>query len=339
MVSAYSSEMRAQVLPTNPDMAQAVSWGQNLRTKTQSLGEMMQYAFGRRHKPSDAVLLVGSGRTGTTWLSTLLVARSGLQVIFEPENPNWTEEVRSLTGWQPTFGIRSFYLRRDISSVEWFHFWSEALSGRVRNVFTDQIRTSYFPSAYLVKMIRANLMLGYISDNFRPRIVYCIRHPCAVIASRMALGWKADVMDLLSQRELVEDLLGPWVSLIEKERDPLGAHAVWWAVENMAAMRILATTSAARVSFETLCLRPTDEVARLRSALGMQVSGSLNQAITRPSATSFRVSPYSSTVDRLASWKSQLDHVSQRRILDWANRMGISMYGDATLPITDFPAA
>ena len=56
---------------------------------------------------------------------------------------------------------------------------------------------------FLIKEIRANLMLGYLYDHFQPKIIYLVRHPCAVTYSRTFMNnFGADVNDILSQEEL-----------------------------------------------------------------------------------------------------------------------------------------
>lgn len=310
-----------------------LSWRRNLAIWMGGLGEQMGGRFRPRPKPSDAILLAGSGRSGTTWLAALLASHSRTQVIFEPENPSWTKEVRPLTGWGPSLNVRSFYITAHAQSAEWFQFWERALSGGVRNGFTDRLRTSWFPNRYLVKVIRANLMLGYIYDNFRPMVVYCMRHPCAVVASRIALGWVADVRDILAQETLVEDHLRPWLGLIEREKDGLGAQAVWWAVENMMAMKSLEGIPHRLALFERLCLAPENEVTRLRRDLRIRRVANFGRVIARPSSTSNQEAGYQSAIDRLSQWKRKLDNESQRRILAWAHRLGVVVYDTGIAPI------
>lgn len=312
--------------------AQLTSRKRSLLIQAQGLGEKIQSVFISSPNPSQAILVVGSGRSGTTWLANLLTAQSNVQIIFEPENPTWTKEIRPLTGWGPSLNVRSFYLKYDAQIPEWYEFWQSVLSGRIRSYLTDHIRTSYFPRRYLVKMIRANLMLGYIYDNFQPKVVFTIRHPCAVILSRMALNWVADVQDILNQEELVENHLRPWIGLIEKERDQLGAQAVWWAVENMIALKSLENIPHAMIAFESLCLDPHSVAYRLRSELGITVRSNLDKAILSPSQTANRSVSYNSTLERLSKWKSKIDDSSQKKIIEWACRMGIDMYNNTFLP-------
>jgi len=145
--------------------------------------------------------------------------------------PLWNDEIRLLTGWDRSDPyIRGVYLRTEGEYREWEAYIDRILSGQIRNYWTDYDRSSYFPDRFLVKEVRANMMLGFIHRKFEPRIIHIIRHPCAVIYSRLAAPtpWHADVKDLLCQEELVEDYIRPWIPEIEKEKDLIGAHAVLW---------------------------------------------------------------------------------------------------------------
>src|SRR5512143_1091080 len=102
------------------------------------------------------------------------------------------------------------------------------------------------------------MMMGYIYRKLRPHIIYLVRHPCSVIASRltMPVPWVASVDDLLAQEQLVEDYLRPWLGDIEKEKSLLGAHAIWWAVENRVARDQLAAIPHIKVFYEEIATSP-----------------------------------------------------------------------------------
>ena len=71
------------------------------------------------------------------------------------------------------------------------------LSGKIGNEWIDQDRgrlnSARDSGKILVKDIRVNGLLGWIDKNFHCSIVYIIRHPCAVIASRLKLKWETHI--------------------------------------------------------------------------------------------------------------------------------------------------
>jgi hypothetical protein len=297
-------------------------------------GERVKFLFQGRPKPSSSIVLASSGRSGSTWLADMLSSLSGVQQIFEPLHPRFRRDVQNLTGWlggEPQ--TQSFYLCQGDDHPDWEQFLRKMLTGCVRTYWTDYTRTSYFPDRYLIKVIRANLMLGFISRKFQPKIIYLVRHPCAVVYSRLKVKWQANVRDILDQPGLVADYLQPWVHAIERERDALGAHAVWWAVENLIPVRELAERPHFLLFYERLCLEPVVQLKELLAWLDIPNEGVPPEKVNLPSRMSRPDVSYESTIDRLATWKRQLSRRDQHCVLDWAHRFGLSWYDDSLSPV------
>lgn len=294
------------------------------------IGERAKFGLSGRPCVETSILLAGSGRSGTTWITDVLCALPGVQQIFEPLFPPWNERVRQITGWDKRDPyIRSVYLRPAEEHAEWESLWHTILTGKFRNYWTDYERTSWFPNRFLIKEVRANLMLGWLYRKFQPRIVYLLRHPCAVVYSRLAAPqpWHADVQDILRQEKLVEDHLSPWAAAIERETDPLGAHAVWWAVENLVALRQLQGIPHALVFYEDLVLHPQETLERLLPWLGVErMPKKAHSLLPQPSRMSNLTLGYRDAQDRLSRWQNSLSVEEQRRILSWAERLDVTVY-------------
>ena len=297
-------------------------------------GERLGRAIHGHARPSDAALLVAGGRSGSTWVADILARCGGVQQIFEPVHPSGVDEVRRLTGWDEARHphLRSFYLRPGQSYPDWEAFLERVLTGRVRNYWTDSQRTSYFPRRYLLKVIRANLMVGFLVDRFAPRVALIVRHPCAVVASRLEAGWHADVQDLLCQEELVEDHLRPWLAEIEAERDLVGAHAVWLAVETFVAASQLAMRPHYFATYESIVSNPVEEMTRIAVALGISPKRIAALDLHEPSRTASDEVRMMGASDPHSRWRSKLASDDQSRILKWALRLGLDWYDSDGLP-------
>ncbi len=308
-------------------------------------GETVKFAVKGRPRPDDAIVLASIGRSGSTWLADLISAAPGIQQIFEPLHPEMSTELRRLLDWQQKVGetYRRAYLRPGVDHPEWRAFLAKILAGWVRNYRTDYARTSYFPDRYLVKFIRANLMLGYLYDCFRPQTVLLSRHPCAVVYSRLRkvrTPWYADVSDLLRQEALVEDYLRPWLAEVEKETDLLGAHAVWWAVENRVAMQEMSTRPHYLVFYETLYLRPQPTLAPLFAWLKLPPFALPAELVARSSRVARHRQEEAATDEALilaqmSDWQRGFTAEEQRRIITWAERLEVPWYGAAALPTAE----
>jgi len=294
------------------------------------IGEHLKFGLSGRPRPASAILLTGPGRSGTTWITDVLCALPGVQQIFEPLFPLWNERVRQITGWDKRDPyIRSIYLRPEEEYPEWEDLWRRIVTGKFRNYWTDYERTSWFPSRFLIKEVRANLMLGWLHRKFQPRIVYLLRHPCAVVYSRLVAPqpWHADVRDILRQEKLVEDHLKPWAAEIERETDRLDAHAVWWAVENLVALRQLQGIPHALLFYEDLVLHPHEVLENLLPWLGVEhIPKKVFDLLPQPSRMSNHNLAYRDAQDRLSRWQTSLSVKEQKRILFWAERLGVDVY-------------
>jgi hypothetical protein len=297
------------------------------------VGERLQFLFRSRPGPSQAILLAGSGRSGTTWLADLICSVPGTQQVFEP--------LRELARWLPAGAPpypKSSYLRPEGHYPYWYTVLQCVLTGQSRTYWTDSVRTSFFPKRYLVKEIRANLMLGYIHDHFHPRIVYLSRHPCAIVASRVRLGWRVNLDDLLSQEELIEDHLARWVGRIERAKtNPVMSHAIWCAVESLVATSHLSTRRHCHAYYEHLLASPEASLREVVSWLGLDPRSIPAGKIGQDSHTTWREGYSNNRQDaeqRLSSWKGQLSKKDQREILDWHYRLDVMSYTDEVLPVT-----
>jgi hypothetical protein len=309
----------------------------SLYVKIRLSGERAKFLITERPSPSSSILLAGSGRSGTTWLTDLLSTIAGIQQIFEPLHPSFARELLLYNG--STDRISSHYIRPQEFQPFWHNFLERVLTGKVRHYMSDYIKNSYFPDFFLIKEIRANLMVGYILDHFNPIAIYVIRHPCAVVHSRLKVGWHADVRDILVQEKLVEDYLRPWLKEIKSETDLLGAHAVWWAVENLVATDQLKGRPHHFMFYEKAVLEPEKTASKLFSWIGSQPEflGKITKknifSPSRPSRTANKGLTYNSPFDRLSYWKRSLPEESQKKVVYWARELGVSFYDSGIFPI------
>lgn len=287
----------------------------------------------KKIRSNEAILIAGSGRSGTTWILNLLAETLEFQPIFEPLNPNFIYQSRRLMNKEKNTEpeVYSPYLRSCASYPEWHSLLDMALTGRVRNFWTDKKRYYLFPKGYIVKMIRANLMLGYIVRNFDPRIIYVLRHPCAVIYSRIKLNWRANLSGLLSQTELIADYLYPYLAEIEKEKDPIGIHAIWWAVEQMIALNTLKDQNALIVHYEDLVRFPNEYFLKIIKWIDYEDNN--NDILQTHILTTGSYAVNSSNETRLEKWQNSLSLDQIKKILYWSNRFGIDFYGEQAYPL------
>ena len=196
----------------------------------------------------NTTLLVGTGRSGTSWLANLINHRNEYQYVFEPFN---TRRCRSLARWR----YRQ-YIPPENKDLDRLRLVESILSGRVREVgWTDKFNQNWSSNRILVKSIRAHHLMGWIKNHFPEiKLVLLLRYPGIVAESKMALGWEIHIDEFLSQEDLVRDYFKPFLPEIQKIKDPFEQHILFWCMENYIPLKQLPKEEDLHVIFyEDLC--------------------------------------------------------------------------------------
>ena len=270
----------------------------------------------------DAVFLAGSGRSGTTWLSEVVNYKGGYRYIFEPFNP---ARVRAFGNFRS-----KQYLRPDDAREAFLGPARLALSGALRDPWTDRFNATFVARRRLIKDIRANLLLGWMHANFPGMpIVLLLRHPCAVVTSRLALGWKDNLGETMAQEDLVEDFLLPMEAEIRAARDDFERHLFLWCIDNYVPLRQFARGEIHLAFYEDLLENPEDGLRSLFGFLGEDLDDRVYSRLGRPSPLSRSHAPPPS-VD---GWRAQVGARQLERALEILALFGLDrVYGEGPMP-------
>ncbi len=273
-----------------------------------------------------SVLLAGTGRSGTTWLAEMINSENGFRYLFEPFH---AEKVPLCSGmpYRPYVlpGGENDKLERIALRI---------LTGRVRHPWVDAYNRKRFSRRRLVKEIRINQLLGWVASRWpEVPIVFLLRHPFAVAASKLALGWETHLDMFLSNPELVERHLAPFVDDIKCAETPFERHVFMWCIETYVPLCELRDDGALFLFYEDLCTRPESELQRLCDHIGYAPSRALGISADRPSAQSRKDSAVVQGGDRLSSWRNSIADSDIQRGLEILSLFGLDqLYGDDPLP-------
>jgi hypothetical protein len=276
--------------------------------------------LGRDHRAS--VFLAGSGRAGTTWVSELINYRGEYRYVFEPFHPGKVDAFKNFRSKQ--------YLRPDDRREEYLGPARKVLTGGLRSRWTDRVHRKFVARRRLIKDIRANLLLGWMRANFPGMpIILLLRHPCAVVASRLALGWKDNLYETMEQRELVEDFLGPMEPEIRGARDAFERHLFLWCIENYVPLKQLAPEEIHLAFYENFLVHPEEEIYRLFSFLGKGFDERVYSTLKRPSPLS-RKDAERPSVD---AWRRHISNAQLERAAEIQGLFGLQrLYGERMMP-------
>jgi hypothetical protein len=301
----------------------------------------------------DSIFLAGTGRSGTTWVSDIINYKNEYRFVFEPFHRG---KVKLCKGFR-----RKQYLRPDDRREEFLrpariilsgalrrHYWADLFNGghlrkgRVvkeihanRSIYwADRMDMGFVPGRRLIKDVRANLMLGWIHANFPEiPIVLLLRHPCAVAHSKIKLGWKPNLDEFLSQRELVEDFLEPFEDEMRSTETDFERHLFTWCVENYVPLKLLGHGGGHLVFYEKLCEDPQREVERLFAFLGKNFDESVFEKMNKPSLLSTPGSAILSDERLVGGWRTHVTPAQLERAIEILSLFGLDkIYSEKAVP-------
>jgi hypothetical protein len=287
-------------------------------------GVFGQFYVDRGGGPGDTILLAGRDRSGTTWIAQALNHDRSLRYIYEPFHPDRTRFTPRL------------YLRPGDSEPRYIDAARAVLSGRTRSLWADRYNRAVLPTRRLVKEIRRNLLLPWLSDAFPDmRIVFLLRHPCAVADSERRLSSRMvfDLSRFLSQDELMEDYLEPFRPRM------LGVTSDWeksillWCIENYVPFSAL--SSRAHIAFyEDFCVDPEGELRRLFEYAQLPFSQAALEELSKPSATIRTDSAITTGRNPVAAWRRNVTDDEVRSAMEIVELFGLEkIYGAEPMPL------
>ena len=276
-----------------------------------------------------SMIVAGAGRSGTTWLADLVAAQTRGRVMYEPCHSRYV---------RPYSGFNYFqYMRPGEDNTDLRAFLERLFSGDIRHPWIDREVSTLRPDCRVVKEIRANLFLRWISLRFpQVPLIFLIRHPCAVVLSRLKLNWATDgdIEPFLQQDKLVSDFLLPYQDLIRGARTPEEKHAIVWSISNLVPLRQFAGDSLSLVFYENLLRQPEIEIPRIFSILGRPNRSSAIKDARQPSAATRGSSAVMHGLGSVSQWKSEFSVNQADRVLRVVAAFGLDgLYGDDGLPV------
>lgn len=228
-------------------------------------------------------LILGSARSGTTWLQDALAAANDCATVFEPLHPDVSDigrayAYRFLSSAEPHSELQKFFETscrtgsvkywskyralhtlllpglaacnaRDLKQT--FGHWRYYLKHRpTYNLIRARKRTIY-------KCIRANLMVPWLSNKTNIKTVFIVRNPIDVVCSRLRLPdeiWNVDgaLETYRNDRALEQATDGRYHRLLTARLNLLEKISLSWLIENEFGGALARLHGVPVVSYESL---------------------------------------------------------------------------------------
>jgi hypothetical protein len=288
-----------------------------------------------RDIPHCRAFVSGAGRSGTTWLAEIIASEICGRIIFEPFYARVIENV----GLEPLP-----YMPPSVRNEPLLAYCHNVVTGRIRHEWIDQQVTLLFPKYRVVKEVRSNFFLKWFTHNFPTvPILFIIRHPCAVVLSRMQFsriedGWDpdSDIDFYLSQKELVSEFLSDKLEIIEKAKTTEERHALYWCINNLVPLKQFSRGQLNVFFYENLCAHPNIELPRIFETINHRYDDArFIRYYEKPASTTLHTSAIITGEDKIARWRTALSPGQICNILKIVRAFGLDyLYGDSVMPVS-----
>jgi hypothetical protein len=286
------------------------------------------------HDPARSSLVLGSGRSGTTWVAEAIAFQCRARVLFEPFQFQGDSDVPLFPSHdgEPTLAA----------------FAEKVLTGRFRNASANRVTSIPFPKARVIKDIHATNLLPWFREKYPAvPVVYLIRHPIATSLSRLKagefLGLSAYLATPAGRAEAEGSPAAAWLEAYDRFRsdpDPLIQRVAEWAMENAYAVDYCRRSSDPRtffVKYEDLVAEPVDRLVDLAercrpTEMRTRARELTSKRATKPSLTDWFGSASAPTVNGhvdLDRWRRDVSPAQYGRSTDVLSAFDLDhLYGD-----------
>lgn len=188
------------------------------------------------------VIIVGTARSGTSWLSETLARQYRYRLLFEPEHETKTKHGHL---------VCDQWLESTANAKEANGYLKKIFANRVDSnwIAQNSNRTlkrhlwPWIPKKYIIKFVRANLSAKYMNEVFNIPVIHVIRNPYDVIKSQLRsnFSWLTDLSIYARQEALVRLIKNHFgLDILDyKNYSKVELLCLRWCIENVIPLEVL----------------------------------------------------------------------------------------------------
>ncbi|MDB9961754.1 sulfotransferase domain-containing protein [Oceanihabitans sp.] len=187
------------------------------------------------------IVIVGTARSGTSWLSETMASQHRYRMLFEPEHETQTKK---------GYLLCDKWITSQTASKEVRQYLVQVFSNRVDSDWIAQNSNRKFkrhlwpciPKKIIIKFVRANLMATFISETYGIPVIHLLRNPYDVIKSqqKVKFPWLYDLSHFAKQDALValiKDQFELDITRYEAFSD-IKILTLRWCIENVLPLEV-----------------------------------------------------------------------------------------------------
>jgi hypothetical protein len=251
------------------------------------------------------------GRSGSTLLANIINCENRYQVLFEPFSHEHVSQAHDF--------IYPFFLKPNDNEEKYIAVARDILEGKISSPWIDQVHCQGSPKKRLIKDIRINLFLRWLSVNFSGlSIILLLRHPCAVVHSWLEHGFgdgRASRDRMLATPELFDSFVTR-EALEQYARTETAFERLifFWCLFNKIPLRQFAPNEICVIFYENLFLDRVAELAGLFDYLKQTPDiDNVDAALAQPSSTTHKSGSDFISHDNVDGWRDKVSSQQMQR--------------------------
>jgi len=233
------------------------------------------------------IIVVGSARSGTSWLAETIARQFRYRLLFEPEQETLTKKGKL---------ICDRYFTEENNSKVANNYLKQVFANRIDSDWIAQSSNRKYkmhlwpliPKKYIIKFVRCNLSAKYMSEHFKIPHIHIVRNPYDVIKSqqRVKFVWLNDLTHFKNQESLVDLVYENFGFDLRsnKSYDNVELLTIRWCIENMVPVNAKEPTNYKSQLIKHEDLRnDMNQFLQLCENFNLEAVNDLKKAYKRPS--------------------------------------------------------
>jgi hypothetical protein len=278
----------------------------------------------KTYKP---IVIFGVARSGTTWLSQIISA-TGYELNFEPiGSMNFAKDYE--VKYEP---IPPFYYLEKGDKNTYKPYVDMIMSAEIKDKFVLRPNQQKYigSNKKVIKLIRANLMIPWMQENYDFYGILIIRSPHATINSQIKYHMNEGVKNIENfySKKVLNNFTPKQKNIMKKVRNRKDILAVNWCIQNYIPLRKADRNNFIVLKYEELVAEPKKVIKDLSKFAHFPYNNKVKNAIKRKSFTTRKETEQIKNYDPTKAWKENFTQEEIDSIVEIVKAFNLEEYLD-----------